>query len=226
MIGAALLYGLSAVTGTATPAAIYPKGVMLNLDFQDAQEGLIPNKGFYPLYVPQGTLAIEPLLNEPMLVFTPDTGLDIPHSSLIQPDGNEWVVSVQLGAHIDGGDGLVVTQGDAEHGYAIYLKDGVPHAVVRTGNCAMMLREDPEMLQTDCRKQMTSIELRIKSDSAQLIINRNRVSTVALDAPLNGDYMPIRIGAQPTLPPILKNFPGIESHGFSGAISSFAIWRQ
>lgn len=71
---------------------------MLNLDFQQATNGLIPNKSFYPLYVPVGDLQVETLLNQPMLVITPDHGLTIPHSSLLQPDGNEWIISVRVGA--------------------------------------------------------------------------------------------------------------------------------
>jgi len=211
---------------TACFAETLPKGLMLNLGIQNVQDGLIPNKAFYPLYVPQGDLSIHTLLGEQMLVITPEQGLDIPHSSLIEPDGTEWIVSIKLGAYADGGNGMVMSQGDEEHGYAIYLKDGAPRAVVRTGNCSMTLKEDLSLGVTDCRKQMTSIELRIQSDQARLIVNRVQVASVPLDAPLDGVYMPIRIGNHPEIPPILKNMPDVEAHGFSGAISSLSVWRQ
>ena len=203
-----------------------PKGLMLNLDFQNVQSGLIPNNGFYPLYVPLGKMAIENMLGENMLVLTPEQGLDVPHSSLIQPDGSEWIVSIELGAHTNGGNGMVVSQCDDEHGYAIYLKNGAPRAVVRTGNCAMMLKEDQTFGLTDCRKQMTTVELRIKPDMAILTINRKRAALVMLDGPLDGENMPIRIGNHPVLPAILQNIPGVEPFAFSGAISSLKVWRQ
>jgi len=204
----------------------YPKGQMISLDFKRAQDGLIPNKAFYPLYVPQGDLSIQTLLGERMLVLTPEHGLDIPHSSLIQPTGNEWIVSVKLGAYPDGGNGMVISQGDDEHGYAIYLTDGAPRAVVRTGNCSMILREDLARGLTDCRKMMTSIELRISKDTASLTVNRSRIATVTLDGPLDGEYMPIRIGSHHQLPAVMKNIPDVEAHGFSGAISALSVWRQ
>ena len=49
-----------------------PKGLMLNLDFQNVQDGLIPNKAFFPLYVPQCDAGIETLLQEQMLVVSSD----------------------------------------------------------------------------------------------------------------------------------------------------------
>ncbi len=203
-----------------------PKGLMLNLDFMNARDGLIPNKAFYPLDVPQGPLNIETRLGQQMLVLLPDEGLDIPHSSLIQPDGSDWIVTVRLGAYPDGGDGMVISQCDDEHGYAIYLRDGAPHAVIRSGNCAMVLKEDRTSGITDCRRQMTTIELRIKADMALLTINNKRAAIVTLDAPLSGTNMPIRIGTHHRIPSIAENIPGMEPGGFFGAISSLKIWRQ
>ena len=165
---------------------------MLNLDFRNASEGLIPNRSLYPLYVPQGPLEIKPLLGENMLVFLPEDGLDIPHSSLIQPDGSEWVVSVQIGAYPGDGNGMVMSQCDDEFGYAIYLKDGAPRAVIRTGNCALVLKEDRTTGITDCRKQMATVELRIKSDMVLYTVNKKRVAMLTLDAPLQGGTMPMR----------------------------------
>ncbi len=196
---------------------------MLNLDFAHVEAGLIPNKAFFPLYMPQCDAGIEPLLNEQMLVLTNDLGLDIPHSSLIQPDGSEWIVSVRLGAL---SDGMVISQCNDQYGYAIYVKDGSAHAVIRTGHSSILLREDSRYGVTDCTKEMVTVELRIKPDMALLTLNRKRAAMARLDTPLNGDEMPIRIGNHHQLPAIMKNIPDVESTGFSGAISSLKIWRQ
>ena len=204
-----------------------PKGLMLNLDFQHAQQGLIPNRSFYPLYVPQGDLVIQELLGENMLVFMNTEGLSIPHSSLIQPDGSEWIVTLQFGAYPEGGDGMLLSQCNDECGYAIYLKDGSPRAVVRTGNCAMILKEDPASGLTDARKQLCTVELRIMKDTALLTINRKRAAIVTIEAPLNGtEDMPIRLGAHHQLPSVVKNISGVKTDGFFGAISGLKIWRQ
>ena len=200
-----------------------PKGLILNLDFENVQTGLIPNKAFFPLYIPQYDAGIEPLLHEMMLVLKSDTGLDIPHSSLIQPDGSEWIVSVRLGAL---SDGMVISQGNDQYGYAIYVKNGAAHAVIRTGHSSILLKEDPRYGVTDCTKEMVTVELRIKPDKALLTLNRKRAAMARLDTPLTGDEMPIRIGNHPTLPAIMKNIPDVEPTGFSGAISSLKIWRQ
>ncbi len=207
-------------------ATTYPRGLMLNLDFQNAANGLIPNKAFYPLHVPMGTLNTAPLLGKNMLVFLPGEGLDIPHSSLIQPDGSEWIVTLQLAAYPGGENGMVLSQCNAEFGYAIYLINGAPHAVIRTGNCSMLLKEERGTLLTDCRKQLAHVELRIKSDMAILTINRKRVAFAPLDAPLQGEDMPIRLGQHSQLPAILGNIPGAQASGFSGAVSSLKILRQ
>jgi len=200
-----------------------PKGLILNLDFQHVDNELIPNKAFFPLYVPQCDAGIEPLLQEMMLVLKSEIGLDIPHSSLIQPDGSEWIVAVRLGAL---SDGMVLSQTNDQYGYAIYIKDGTARAVIRTGHSSVLLKEDPQYGVTDCTKEMVTVELRIKSDMALLTLNRKRAALARLDAPLNGDEMPIRIGNHNALPTIMDNIPGAEPTGFSGAISNLKIWRQ
>lgn len=218
-IGTALLCSASWVVA----AESLPKGVMLDLDFARVQEGLIPNKAFFPLYVPLCDAGIDYLLQEMMLVLKDDIGLDIPHSSLIQPDGSEWIVAVRLGAL---SDGMVLSQCNDQYGYAIYIKNGTAHAVVRTGYSSVLLKEDPQYGVTDCKKEMVTVELRIKSDMALLTLNRKRAAMVRLDAPLNGDDMPIRIGNHHALPAIMENITDIEPTGFSGAISNLKIWRQ
>lgn len=200
-----------------------PKGLMLNLDFAHVENGLIPNKAFFPLYVPQGDAGIETLLQEPMLILKSDIGLNIPHSSLIQPDGGEWIIVVRLGAL---SDGMVISQCNDQYGYAIYIKDGLAHAVIRTGRSSILLKEDPRYGVTDCTKEMVTVELRIKPDMALLTLNRKRAAMVRLDAPLAGDEMPIRIGNHHVLPAIIENMPGVEPAGFSGAISTLKILRQ
>lgn len=199
---------------------------MLNLDFQRIENGLIPNNAHYPLHVPIGALTTQELLGRPMLVFPSESGLDVPHSSLIQPDGSEWIVTLQLGAYPDGGTGMVMSQCNDEVGYAIYVTDGVPHAVVRTSDCSMILKEDRSSGLTDCRKELATIELRIMKDMALLTINRKRAAIVTLDAPLSGEEMPIRLGSHNKLPAILENIPGAEPSGFYGAISALKIMRQ
>jgi hypothetical protein len=222
-----LTLGLSVASGPCRAnETAYPKGLMLNLDFQDVTNGLIPNKAFYPLHVPQGSLNIETLLGQNMLVFLPGERLDIPHSSLIQPDGSEWIVTLQLAAYPNGENGMVLSQCNDEFGYAIYLVNGAPHAVIRTGNCSMLLKEERGSLLTDCRKQIANVELRIKNDVAILTINRKRVALAPLDSPLQGEDMPIRLGHHSRLPVILENIPGATASGFSGAISSLKILRQ
>ena len=211
----------SAVADDTGPAL--PKGLMLNLDFQNVQAGLIPNKAFFPLYVPQCDAGIETLLQEQMLVLKNDIGFDIPHSSLIQPDGSEWIVVVRLGAL---SDGMVLSQCNDQYGYAIYIKDGAAHAVIRTGHSSMLLKEDSRYGVTDCTKDMVTIELRIRPDMAVLTLNRKRAATARLDAPLSGAEMPIRIGNHHALPAIMTNLPGAGPTGFSGAISILKIFRQ
>lgn len=223
-----LLWALMALslsfTCTQTEASnAVPKGLMLNLDFAHVENGLIPNKAFFPLYVPQGDAGIETLLQEPMLILKSDIGLDIPHSSLIQPDGSEWIVSIRLGAL---SDGMVISQCNDQYGYAIYIKDGAAHAVIRTGRSSMLLKEDSRSGIIDCTKEMVTVELRIKPDMAVLTLNRKRAAMARLDAPLNGDEMPIRIGNHPALPAIMENIQGAGPAGFSGAISSLKILRQ
>lgn len=217
----ALINFMPALSSDATSS--FPNGLMLNLDFQNVEEGLIPNKAFFPLYVPQCDAGVEPFLQEMMLVFKSDIGLDIPHSSLIQPDGSEWIVSVRMGAL---SDGMVISQGNDQYGYAIYIKNDVAHAVIRTGHSSMLLKEDPRYGVTDCTKDMVSVELRIKPDRALLTLNRKRAAMVRLDAPLSGDEMPIRIGNHHALPAIMENMPGVDPTGFSGVISTLKILRQ
>ena len=65
-----------------------PRGLMLNLDFQKIENGLIPNKTLYPLYVPICDLDTAPNNSgRVLLMIEAGQGFDIPHSSLLDPDG-------------------------------------------------------------------------------------------------------------------------------------------
>jgi hypothetical protein len=200
-----------------------PVGLMLNLDFQEIEEGLIPSKSLYPLHVPLGELGIEWINHRNLLALQAGQGLDIPHSSLLDPDGREWVVSVRAFILTDG---LVLSQCNDTQGYAIYIKDQTVQAVLRTGVIAFTLQEGAYLGISKYRNKWVTIELRIKQDRAYLLLNRKRVAMIDLDAPLKGEDMHIRIGNHSTLPPVLKHKPGIEPFGFTGAISSLKIIRQ
>ncbi|MEA2067813.1 MAG: hypothetical protein U9P12_01315 [Verrucomicrobiota bacterium] len=200
-----------------------PVGLMLNLDFEEAKEGLIPSKALYPLYVPQGDLGIEWFNNRNLLAFQQGQGLDIPHSSLLNPDGREWIVTVRAFVLTDG---LILSQGNDTHGYAIYLVDNTVRATLRSGNTALTLKERKDRGISKYRKKWVSIELRIKQDKAYLSLNRKRIAVIPLDTPLQGENMHIRLGNHQTLPPVLAGKPGMEPTGFTGAISSLKIIRQ
>lgn len=200
-----------------------PVGLMLNLDFEKAQDGLIPSKSLYPLYVPQGDLSIERFNHRNMLAFQYGQGIDVPHSTLLDPDGREWIVSVRAFVLEDG---LVLSQGNDEHGFAIYIKDYAVQAVLRTGDYAMELKENERQGISKYRKKWVTIELRIKPDRAYLSLNRKRVSMVEYNTPFKGENMRIRLGTHNSLPTVLKNKPEATADGFQGAISSLKIIRQ
>ena len=200
-----------------------PKGLMLNLDFQQVKESLIPSKTLYPLYVPQGDLEIETFNNRNMLAFQYGQGLDVPHSSLLDPDGNDWIVSVRVFALTDG---LILSQGNDQYGFAIYLKDGCVQATLRTPHSSVTLKERADRGITNRIKKWVSIELQIKNDVAILSLNRQRVSMLPLQAPLTGENMHIRLGHHHELPAVLKNKPRMKPTGFTGTISSLKIFRQ
>lgn len=216
----ALLAGLACLAESPLP-----QGLMLNLDFEGAKDGLIPNKTLFPLHIPQGDLGIETVQGRNMLAFQAGQGLEIPHSSLLDPDGREWIVTVRVFAL---SDGLILSQDDGDQGYAIYLKNGAAEAVIRSGPVAMVLKEPESRGTTKCLKAWVTIELQIRPESAVLNINRTSFpqARVPLQEPLRGDDMRIRLGEHRELPAVLKNKPGMEPTGFTGAIGSLKILRQ
>jgi hypothetical protein len=200
-----------------------PKGPMLNLDFQRIEDGLIPSKTLYPLYVPMGELSTEIFNNRTMLLFEEGHGLDIPHSSLLDPDGSEWVAMIRVLALTDG---MVMSQCDDEKGYAIYIKDGAIQAAIHTGHSTIILKERPENGITPCLNKWVTIEVKINSDMALLILNRAHVALIPLEEPLSGKDYRIRIGEHETLPAPLRRSKTATPTGFTGAVSSLKLTRQ
>ena len=190
---------------------------------QDIQEGLIPNKTLYPLYVPLGELGTENVNNRTILTLQEGQSLDIPHSSLLDPDGSEWITSIRIFALTDG---LVLSQGTGEKGYAIYIKDGEVHVAIRTNHSTVILKESSENGITDGLNKWITIEVRIKPETAILSLNRARVAIRLLPTPLRGENFRIRIGEHKELPAPLRRKQGASPSGFTGAIRSLKIIRQ
>ncbi|QBG46587.1 hypothetical protein EGM51_03940 [Verrucomicrobia bacterium S94] len=196
---------------------------MLNLDFEGTKAGLIPSKALYPLFVPTGDLFVERLKHRNLLVVDEGRGLDIPHSSLLDPAGDEWVVSIRVFLLTDG---LIISQGNDRHGFAIYTEDHQVFARVRTGNVAYTLQENPRSGITKFHKKWVTIELRIRDGRAFLSLNRRYAAMVSGQPPLNGSNMRIRIGTHREIPGVFREFDNMETAGFSGAINSLKIHRQ
>ena len=209
--------------GGISYASELPEGIMLNLDFENASEGLIPSKTPYSLHVPQQELGIEYFNNRHMLIFDEGQGLDIPHSSLLDPAGDEWIVSVRVYALTDG---LVFSQANDTHGLVIYMKDGHIAAAMRSGLSTVVLAESEHRGRTKYTKRWVTIELRIKKDMAVLSLNRKRAAMVMDQPALDGENLRIRIGSHQNLPQLLKNISDAPSTDFTGAISSLKILRQ
>lgn len=200
-----------------------PKGMLLNLDFQNIEDGLIPNNTLYPIYVPIADIGTNSANNRTILVFKEGQGLDIPHTSLLDPDGSGWVAGIRVFAFTDG---MIMSQSDGEKGYALFIKDGAVHAAIQTGYSTVFLRERPENGITECLNKWVSIELIIKPDVAILSLNRAHVALLPMEIPLQGSDYRIRLGEHETLPALLARSKAIEPTGFTGAISSFKILRQ
>jgi hypothetical protein len=214
---------LPAALAVAERACPLPKGLMLNLDFQQIKDGLIPNKTLYPLYVPLAGLDTLLEQNRSVLAIMNGQHLDIPHSSLLDPDGSEWIATVRVFAL---SDGIVMAQGNDENGFVIYIKDGAAHAAIRTLHSTATLTESKAKGITDCLNKWITIELSIKPETATLLLNRARVAGVLLQAPLSGDNHRIRIGEHSTLPAPLQFNATATPAGFTGAISSIKLLRQ
>jgi hypothetical protein len=200
-----------------------PKGLMLNMDFEGVADGLIPSKTLYPMFVPQGDLGIEHVNYRNLLAFQYGQGLEIPHSYLLEPDGSEWIIIVRAFILTDG---LVLSQCNEDFGLAIYLVDNAVQATIRTKHSAITLKESPDRGISKFRKKWVTIELRIKEDSAYLNLNRKRAAMVTTAGPLKGENMRIRLGNHNELPTVMKNIPGAQPVGFTGAISSLKVIRQ
>ena len=218
-----VMTALAALAFISSAGAVLPKGVILNLDFQQIKDGLIPNKSLYPLHVPIANLGTNISNNRTVLILEEGERLNIPHSSLLDPDGSGWIASIRVFALTDG---LVMSQSDDEKGYAIYIKDGKIEVAVQTGHSTVYLKERTESGLTPCINTWVSIELIIKQDHALLILNRAHVALVPLDEPLTGTNTGIRIGRHDQLPAPLSRNQSLSPEGFTGAISSLKILRQ
>jgi hypothetical protein len=210
---------LLAAATTAAP----PKGLMLNLDFQQIEDGLILNRTLYPLHVPLGELETGTSNNRTVLVFKEGQGLDVPHSSLLDPDGSGWIAGIRVFALTEG---LIMSQANEEKGYAVYIRDGAVQVAIQTAHSTFILREEPEKSITPCLNQWISIEVIIKPELAMLILNRAQVALIPLQAPLSANDCRIRIGTHEKLPAPLVRSKEISPEGFTGAISSVKIFRQ
>ncbi len=200
-----------------------PKGIILNLDFQNIHDGLIPNKTLYPLYVPLNDLGTKIVDDRTLLMFNQGEGLDIPHSSLLDPAGTTWVASIRMIALTDG---IIMSQCNDDSGYMIYLKDGIVHAAILTAGSVITLREGMESGIGNVMKKRVSIVLKITPNSASLMLNRRGVASTRLQHPLAGENHRIRIGEHAEEPAVLKQNPLSPMSGFTGGISSFKILRQ
>ena len=204
---------LGAATGGRAESAL-PGGLIFNLDLQHIEDGLIPCKTPYPLYVPLDGLETAKVHDRTLLLFTGKAqGLDIPHSILLDPDGRGWVVSLRF---FPVSDGVVLTQSNGKTGYAIRVEDGAVRVSIQTGNSTVLLKESKETGITPCLGKWTQIDLEIRPAEAILSINRIRAATIPLPAPLDGKDMRIRLGGRADPP----------EPGFSGAIASLKILRQ
>jgi len=118
---------IAATASGAQAGDTLPKGPMINLDFERIENGLIPSKTLFPLYVPIGELGTKTSNDRTLLFLDKGQGLDIPHSSMLDPDGSAWVAIIRVFAVTDG---MVMSQGNDEKGYAIYIKDGAVQAAI------------------------------------------------------------------------------------------------
>ena len=201
-----------------------PKGLMLSLDFRNVSKGLVPNSGTFPLYVPTGDQKVEISPdNRYVLPFQENDTLQIPHSTLLDPDGSEWIVSARI---YTTKDGIVLSQYNAQQGYVIRVVNGTVQVALRTEHSTIILKEDPRTGLTKCNNRWTTVELRIKPDMAFLLLNRKRAAMATLGAPLSGENMYLRLGHQPVRPSILKNIPHWKTEGFAGAFTSLKVIRQ
>lgn len=196
---------------------------MYNMDLSQTHNGLIPSKTLYPLFVPQGDLTVNRVNNRSLLAFLDGQGLNIPNSSLLTPDGNEWVVILR--AYIQS-NGLILSQENDTHGFCIYVKDFSVQAVLRSSHTAITLKEDSTTGITNVRKRWVTIELHMKRDRTYLILNRKRVCMIDPCKPLDGDNMNIRLGTHNRLPNVMKNKRDMSAMGFTGAISSLKFFRN
>jgi hypothetical protein len=116
------------------------KGVMLNLNMERVKDGLIPSKSFYPLFVPLDNLKVQIVQKRALLVFRKNQGLDVPPSSLLDPSGASWVVTLRA---FPKSDGIILQHANADCGYTIRIRKEALVAVIHSGGKEIILKEDP-----------------------------------------------------------------------------------
>lgn len=214
---------LLALIPTGTPAEDLPKGLILNLDLRHIADRLIPNKTLYPLYVPQGNLSTKSDSHRTFLILEEGQYLDVPHSILLDPGDGEWIATIRVFARTEG---LIMSQGNDEVGYAIYLQDGAIQVAIKTGSSTKTFMERSDHGITPALNRWVTIEIRFKPDEVSLLLNRAQVASIPLAEPLHGKNFHIRIGEHQTLPVALQHRPDITPSGVTGAISSLKFLRQ
>ena len=63
-------------------------------------------------------------------------------------------------------------------------------------------------------------------DFLMMLLNRKRAAMVQGQPVLNGEGMRIRLATHREVPGVFQDFHGLDTAGFSGAVSSLKIHRQ
>ena len=198
------------------------KGVMFRLDLEHISDGLIPSKSFYPLFVPLNTLKVRSLDGRSVLVFNSDQGLDVPPSSLLDPGGMEWVVTVRFFAQ---SDGVILRHANAHSGYTLRVENGAVEVILHSEGKDILLKESAERGVTSCLKKWMVLELHIQPDQAMLVLNRVHVARVPLERSLFGRDFYLRLGQPKIFAPLREDDPEYP-RGFSGGLSTLKFLRQ
>ena len=193
----------------------WPKGRVLDLNLSETEDGLIPSKTLYPLYVPQGDLPLRVKDGRSVLLFSSSDSLEIPPSSLLDPNGEEWVLTMRVFSKTDG---VLFTQSNGEDGFTLLIQDGLLQVRFQDQGKITLLRQ-PKESGVFCKNQWITIDLRIESHTALLFVNRVRVATIPRERPLQGKNMRLRIGCPAEPEPSSLS-------GFSGALERFKLLRQ
>lgn len=190
-----------------------PPGLVLNLDFKNTKDGLIPSNSLFPLDVPLGSLQIVRLKERAALKIHQEEQLEIPGSSLLDPNGDGWDVSLRVRP---ASNGIIFTQANKRRSYCIFIEEGIPCASIHNGLTTATLRPAPSTGITNCINQWVTIQLTFREEQTLLSINRIRCDLLETSNPMIGTNYQAYIGAPPYKEPKI---------GFSGEISALKILR-